>query len=340
MTDTERDPSSAGDSYLWDGTGDPDPLVADLERRLSPLRYRERRPSRPAPKRARSRYVLLAVAAALLLAVPFLYVGDPGSSQGYEVTLLGGSARVLRNGKFSEGSVAIAPGVPQRFPVGSTLECDGGARAMIRIVGTGEVRSVGEATVEGPGRIELTSSSKELEKLFLHRGTLSARISASVRPRLFQVGTPSGTAVDLGCVYKMSVLDEGITELSVSVGRVAFEIGGRSVFVWSGATCRAERDRGVSTPVDDHTSSEFKEALARYELQHGAGELRALLPLATARDSATLWHLLQSAPESQRGSIYDSLARLVPPPTTTTKDDALRLDERAIEEWRVEIMGY
>ena len=57
------------DDYLWDGSGPPDVEVVGLERRLAPLRYRQR----PLPRPSRTRWAmagaLLAAAASLLLMV-------------------------------------------------------------------------------------------------------------------------------------------------------------------------------------------------------------------------------------------------------------------------------
>lgn len=322
--------------YLWSGEGTPDPLVASLERRLAPLRYQP-----PRPRRAFDRRILLLAAAAILLAIPFFFIHNENPAapaQSYEVTLLDGAARVRPSADSAD--VHLTKNATLQFPVGAKLLCDKGARASIRIVGSGDITEVGDATIEGPGDVDLVRSSPHLEKLYMHRGILSARIAANVKPRLFQVGTPSGTAVDLGCIYSMHVQENGSTELRVSVGRVAFELFNKNIVVWSGARCVADKKGNVTTPVDESSGQNFKNAVERFDATRDEEALRDLLANARLRDAASLWHLLQSTSGAPREQIYTKLAELSPPPANIQKPEIFELNKTALEAWRVDIMGW
>ncbi|MFN0207897.1 MAG: FecR domain-containing protein [Planctomycetota bacterium] len=344
------DHNNLNDDYLWTGSGEPDPLIANLEKRLRPLRHDASLVNPPAqkPRITSVQFILVNVflaAAAVLVAIPFLFIdnnSNPNAAgKAYEVTLDEGAARVIQ---YQNGvpnlEVKLLTKVPHQFPVGSRLVCEDGGRARVRIVGSGDITEVGEATIQGPGRLDLTHSTKELEKLYLHQGSMRAVISASAKARLFQVETPAGTAVDLGCVYTMNVKDDGRTELSVDVGRVAFEIGGKNVYVWSGASCYADKTRGVTTPVDKGTTLAFKSAVESYELKKDGATVEELLNSANLRDAASLWHLLIHAPAGHSEKIYNRLAELSAPPAGVSKETIVKKEPAALEAWRADIMCW
>ena len=57
------------------------------------------------------------------------------------------------------------------------------------------------------------------------------------------------------------------------------------------------------------------------------------LASARARDALTLWHLLARADAAERGELYDSLARLAPPPRGVTREGILRGDREQLDDW-------
>ncbi|HKE00658.1 MAG TPA: hypothetical protein VKE69_06590 [Planctomycetota bacterium] len=322
------------DDFLWDRSGEPDPLVEELERKLRPLRYASPPAgvARPRPRRAAFVWIAAAAAGIAIAFTLFPKSGEraPERAPGYEVALLEGEATV--------GSLALRREEPQRLGEGSVLRCGAGSRARIAIAG------LGDADLEGPAEIALERSSAELHRLFLRHGGLRASISPSARPRLFQVGTPAGTAVDLGCIYTMAVRPDGRTELRVQLGRVAFEIGKRSVFVWSGASCVADPARGAGTPVDDAAGESLRSALRAYDGEDDAAarrrHLETALAAARSSDARTLWHLLGATERELREPVYERLAALSPPPARATREACLRGDADALEAWRVDLMGW
>src|SRR2546428_472178 len=84
-----------------------------------------------------------------------------------------------------------------------------------------------DAEVErGPAsRLRVLDTRAPEHRMALDRGNLEARIVAP--PRQLFVETPSGTAVDLGCVYDLEVDGLGQATLTVVIGWVSFERDGR-----------------------------------------------------------------------------------------------------------------
>ncbi len=334
--------------YLWDGSGEPDPVVAALERRLEPLRHDAPEPQ--ARRRAgRRRFsgprlaAALAVAALLFVA---LWIGLPSPRRigrqpdEYRVLCLAGSIDAF-DGMMKSKIVRSTPleaGKTHRLVAGTALRLGDGARARI------QVADIGEAFVDGPGEIVLESTSAELHKLYLHRGTIAASISARARPRLFQVGTPAGIAVDLGCKYTMAVVADGTTELRVSLGRVGFEFGDRTVFVWTGSRCVVDPNRGPGTPVDDLADPALAAAAHDFDRATDSVERRRLLErilaAAAGQDVATVWHLVRFSEPGLRELAFERLAALSPPPPEAPADACRNGDPEALEAWRVDLMGW
>jgi hypothetical protein len=203
---------------------------------------------------------------------------------------------------------------------------------------------LGEVEVEGPSVVRLDESSAELKKLFLQRGTVRARISALAKQRLFQVGTPVGNAVDLGCVYTMNVKDDHTTLLRVQLGRVAFELDKQSLYVWAGARCSVDRARGAGLPVDEGAEVAFADAAERWSRAlDAAARQEALVAMrASARlsDAATLWHVVVRSPAAERPFAVEVLEAFSPAPPSVARDAAVKGDAAALEAWRTDVMGW
>ena len=64
---------------------------------------------------------------------------------------------------------------------------------------------------------------------------------------------------------------------------------------------------------------------------------RNVLTLARAQDAISLWHLVQRVDVSLRGTVYDRLAALVPPPAAVTRRAVIALESRALEGYWTKI---
>lgn len=290
--------------YLWDKSAPADPEVERLERLLGRFRYRG---SVPAP-RARIRHLRPWLAAAAGVAAALAAVLVPlGRGGGYRVAGVEGRTRVS---------------------AGEVLEVVGRS-ARLRIADLGEVELE-------PGSRLAVESVERGHAFYLERGRLTARIDAA--PRLFQVGTPAGVSIDLGCVYTLAVAEDGETLLEVSTGQVAFAFEDREVYVPAGASCRSVPGRGPSPPVFDDAQPTRKLALDRC----AAGlpkedDLAHLLDLSDRDDALPLFALLfdPAQPIDVREKIYDRFRHHfhLPPESEIPRAAVLGCDGRAREAW-------
>jgi len=346
------------DRYLWDKTGEPDEETLALERALARHRWRGDAPPpawvegmrgedfdgrrRPARRPARA-FALLAVAALLLVAAALgirqavreapradAPNGGAAGAAPYRVVALAGRPTV-------EGGSVGADGATFGLSPGQRLACDADARAELEVGDIGRV-SLGPSSslrVEAAGAAERAAGAEHV--LFLERGTMTASIFAA--PRVFQVGTPSGIAVDLGCVYTAVVADDGATWLCVDSGLVSFEAAARRVTVPAGASTRAWPVRGPGTPVWDAKPDAWREAVERLDERERYDESDLALVLATddAQDSLTLWHLFAHPSRELRARVYDRLAALAPPPAGVTREACVARDADVLERWKDEL---
>jgi FecR protein len=334
------------DDFLWDGRGEPDRDVAALQSELARHRWTGQLPAGPLPARAPHRRWPLALAAGLLgvaalggaawwlartatppaAARPTLYV-----------------AQALQGELSSSGAAGVQHGARLDLALGDRLQTDATSRARLAIgdIGSVEIEPDSVLRVEQPGPA-LAADAEHL--LWLERGELTASIFAA--PRLFQVGTPSGLAVDLGCIYSARVQDDGTTRLSVRLGQVSFETPQRRVTVPHGASTRAVPGRGPDTPVWDDAPEAWRAAVARLDDAVAAGApldapLREVLAGGRAEDSLTLWHLLcwPAVPRSAREQVADRLEALVPAPDAAPREACLHFDAAALQAWR-DVQGW
>ncbi|MCA1643260.1 MAG: FecR domain-containing protein [Acidobacteria bacterium] len=247
--------------------------------------------------------------------VVWVYRGSTRAS--WEVASLAGSPQV--------GSARV--GKTGRLGVGEWLVTDADSRAQL------SVANIGQVEIDPGTRLRLVSTKLTEHRIELAHGRMHARIWAP--PRLFFVETPSAVAADLGCAYTLEVDDKGRSLLHVTSGWVAFETKDRESMVPAGASCVTQPGTGPGTPFFEDAGETFVESLARFDFARGGREaLASVLREARARDTLTLWHLLARTSGEDRVSVYERLARLSPPPSTVTREGALALDRRMLDEWK------
>lgn len=285
--------------YIWDKTGPPDPEVTALEEQLRQYRFDPERARPSAPRvgplglrPAGAPWWAAAAAAALVTVGLGLALHAPSTdATPYRVEVLEGHAPA-----------------PAALCVGDAVTCDEGARTRIHVgdIGSVELEPKSRVRVE-PGRHDEDAGYR----LFLERGTLRASIFSA--PRVFQLGTPSGIAVDLGCVYTTTVDDDGRTTLRVVSGAVSFEAEGRRVHVPSGAECLATPTRGPGTPVWSDQSATMKGAVERLDGPPPIDETDLAFVLAAddPRDTLTWFHLLDHSQPEVRARALDRLLTVV-----------------------------
>jgi hypothetical protein len=306
------------DEYLWDKTGPEDAEVARLERALGTERWSGRIPERaPAIRRASWGWVLGAAALTLFVLGFALLQRDNASSYRFDV---------LAGAPVLEGDGASA----SRMRSGDVLSTDAQSRAKLSVADLGNI-------VLEPGtrvRIERPESgaSGAEHVLALERGTIVASIFAA--PRAFQVGTPAGIAVDLGCVYRTTVEQDGSTRLAVVSGQVSFEASERRAIVPSGAWCRARPGSGPGPAFREDAPAALVEAVERLELEIERASVEAVLAAARPEDELTLWHLLEHPSAEVREGVYTALAALAPPPDGLGREALIGRDRASLDQWR------
>ena len=190
------------------------------------------------------------------------------------------------------------------------------------------IGDIGSVDVRPGTRLRVIADRADQHRLQLVRGSIHAKISAP--PRLFQVETRSGTAVDLGCEYSMTMDEDGSGILHVSAGWVDFERDGLESLVPAGAMCRIRPGKGADIPYFEDASLEFGHAVER-------GDIEFLIRNARVRDTLTLWHLLSRVPANGRARVYDRITALAPIPPAISRDRVLSLDSEALQRLREEL---
>lgn len=222
-------------------------------------------------------------------------------------------------------------------PVGADQWIQTGSQARASLSG----KSIGRVTLEPNSRLRLIASQGAEHRLELASGSLHAFIAAP--PRLFVVDTPAATAIDMGCVYNLSVQDDGSTLLEVSSGWVELAGPAMTSRVPAGYRCLAPRGHDPSVPVRADASPEFVEAVSTLAAAVGQATrpsqdiLQVVIDHAATADAATLWNLLQRLDGVARGELARKLARLVPPPETVSLEGVADGDSTMLDAWWTQV---
>lgn len=261
-----------------------------------------------------------AAAFSLLIAAGMFWYSTRRQAPGWEVVRLDGSPSV--------GSKRVAD--TGRIAVGEWLQTDASSRARI---GIGEIGSV---EVEPNSRVRLIAATPNEHRIALIRGEISAVVSAP--PRLFFVDTPSSTAVDLGCAYRMNTDESGSGLLHVSLGWVSLEWKGRESLVPAGASCRTRPGKGPGTPYFDDASTALQQALSNFDFSNGgSAALTIVRSESRMRDTLTLLHLLSRTGTEERLVVFNRMVALAPLPDSISRDKVLQLDKDTLSRWKQEL---
>lgn len=290
---------------LWDPRAGRDGEVERLERLLG--RYRWRPEPLAVPRRSRPVWIAALAAAAVVVAL--LAVRSLAGGASYRVEGLAGVERVRPGERIATGA---------------------GERARV------EIGELGEVVVGAASELVVVDCGERAHRLHLERGRMSARIDAV--PRLFQVGTPAGSAIDLGCRYELEVDGEGRARLAVEVGEVAFEHGAREVLVPAGASVVSEVVGGPGVPVFGDAEARFVELVREVEraAEVSVEALGELVERARYEDTLTLWHLYDDprSAAALREACLGVLVRRFPLPQGVTVEEIEQGNRGARAAWR------
>jgi hypothetical protein len=317
-------------AYLWDKSGPPDPLVANLESVLSSQRHDGRREPElvigPNPElRVREAPVFrapaaapsspwLSLAAMVALAVIVGWIARPGLGPWMKV--------------HSQGALIGSREAGDRLHVGQWLQTDEASSAEIAVA------AIGTVTVQPNSKIRIRGTREDKHILDMRYGSIHAFITAP--PRVFIVETPAARAVDMGCEYTLDLDKNGSGILRVTLGHVLLEGPGgiTSDVPMLGGTCRIRRDFGPGTPYFDDASTLLIDALERFDFAgQGSADLNIVLEQARPRDALSLWHLLSRTHGVYRESVLARLAQLKPLPKSVSPAAILALDPDALKAW-------
>jgi hypothetical protein len=352
-------------AYLWDGTGEPEQDIAELELRLGSLRHRGeldwRRVEASTPAKKRGMLlplfgVALAVAAGVCL---FVFTREPPPANVAEVPTITSGAPSAARAPTLAGVAPPTCSDPSRagfrfHSASGTLQCDGGVAAKSGVVPKGawletdastrvtlDVADIGHVDVAPESRLRVVETSEKEHRLELAKGRLYAKIDAP--PRLFFVDTKAATAIDLGCEYEMQVDETGAGLLKVTLGYVELEPP-QAVsdserrpprLVPRGAECTIDAAHGPGTPVWSRSPESLRRDLATFDKSGDAESLARVISELGAKDTLTLFYIVASrAPEAQRKAALDKLESVQKAPAGVTRAATLALQRRAIQGWR------
>lgn len=312
------------DDYLWDPRAEgvaPDAEVQRLEALLARYRHVDRAPPRWRSARTDARGVWIAAALAAAAALLLWFVLDAGQPPHWRVRGLAGR---------------------DTWRAGEELENRTGRLVHV------EIGELGELAVSDGARLVAEDCGERTHSLRLERGRVHARIRA--QPRVFQIDTPSGRTVDLGCEYELDVDETGAASVRVTEGQIEFLFDGREVYVPAGARCEARPGAGPGLPEFETATGALRDVLViatgvkGMNMKDPAGFFGTLLSDCSDEDTLTLWHLWDAPADAKssvaivepwmRERIFERLARQFAFPEGVTREGLERGDRDQRRRWR------
>lgn len=264
------------DDYLWDPQrGQADHETAELERLLGRFRHGGEPLRDLAPiGRGPSPIWWVAAAAAIAVAVTLIFTMGGDVKKNASLELVAGKTVLTADEWFTASTDANE----------------------LRL-GKHSLDDIGQFRLTPGSRLQIKRVDDQETRFYLERGTLHAFVASDVQPRFFQVETPSGICVDLGCEYDLTVDDSGEAHVTVTLGQIAFESEFGELYVPRGAECRTDRN-GNGLPHFSDSDPKIRDIAEKYLAASDPRDVRQIAEVLCdvvreKRDSLTLWHLLQ-----------------------------------------------
>jgi len=312
------------DLYLWDRSGPADSEIERLETLLSRYRYR---PAGRAPdfsavivNKPKSRVWIWAAAACLAVAATSI------GHRAYLRNLASTCDIASVSGTITVNGAAIQ--APARLKAGDRIEVARDSEARVR------VGSIGTIVVD-PESLLACVRFERTKRFSLHRGAVQADIVA--QPYVFVIDTPSATAYDLGCAYRLDVDQQGNGWLHVTSGLVMLENSTTESLVAAGTTAEIRHGGAPGIPVRTNASESLRWAIAAIGFAESSekrsAEVQDILSITGKEDVVTLVNLLWRVDPSDRGAVFDRLAAFFPPPPGVTREGIVTGNWSVIRQW-------
>jgi hypothetical protein len=319
--------------YLWDKTGSPDTDVQRLEGLLAA--YRQQRafvfPESFGDEQQTSAIMVeqsgwswpwrVAAFAAVILIIFAMTIALLKAGRGQvEWQARRSSGEPAVDAKTLSGEISL--------DVGTVITTDAKSEVELKAAGHGRIRVLPRSEVR------LVASGSQHQRLALDHGTIEASLYAP--PFMFSFATPSGTAYDIGCAFRLSVGEDKRGMLEVLSGWVQFEVGEAQELAPAGTEVAIEPGFAPGTAIYEDASPEFKAAVRKLDFGE-ANEREAALDEALAqarpKDVYTLLRLMRTATPEERGRIFDRASVLKPPPSWVTREGIMRREDAMMNAW-------
>lgn len=303
MTGTVQDPKC---DYLWDRSGPEDQAVVELERQLGLFALRS-----PSVRRS-----------------PFVGAfAGVGVAAGLIAAILAGWLWWRLEWPTNRAWPILADS-PRSLDVNIPLEVSESKGLTVHVARIGSLKAA-------PGtNLTLQETASSGHRLFMNSGSLDVRVWAP--PRQFQVHTPAGQVIDMGCVFRLEVRSSGATSVRVDAGWVLLENSIAESLVPAGASAHMAPGTRPSAPVFDDAPSIFKtsvDSLERSGQEEGNGALERLLDSARVQDTITLLVLASRRAGVTRKRLLEQAALLSPPPATVSMTAIEQGDNAGLWAW-------
>jgi hypothetical protein len=319
MRTDERDE----ETYLWDPAAPPSPDVQAVERRLAPARFDPAlRPlTLPDPARRHRTFArpLLAVAAMLATMV----AGSMAFWSWRSHWPAGAAWPITIEQRAAPNTIVTALQPDQR------LQLDSSATAQLTIARIGTMRL-------GPGSaLTVSETRSRRHRVLLDRGAVKVRLWAP--PGWFAFSTPAGNVIDLGCIFDLSVGEDGTSRVRVDTGWVQIQNGWGESLIPAGASSVMTASERPGVPVFDDASPAFAAAVRAIEHDAAAaardGAVDVAVATARKRDVLTLLMLSTASPVSVRRPLIERAAQLWPPPSSVTAGEVADGNREQLWRW-------
>ena len=197
-----------------------------------------------------------------------------------------------------------------------------------------QIPDIAKVELSGNGKIKAITGTKSLSSIILYSGNFT--FTPEFNNQLFELEFNSVIFKSRDAKFSINEINNN-RKVTVITNYISVILEGVEYKIPKNFEFKIFSKNEISIPINKNTSSQFKNLIESYSISSNEVILKKIIKRSTKLDGYTLLYMLSHVTPEYREQIIDKLKKLVPPPTTATKESILMLLQKPLNDWWDEI---
>ena len=192
------------------------------------------------------------------------------------------------------------------------------------------IENSGTINLNGKSKIEVLDGTKSLNSINYYFGNLN--FNPDLNNKLFEVNFNKVQIHSINSNFSISTNSEN-PRVNIFSNFITLKSKGIEFKIPSNHSFYFVTDNAISIPTNNNSSEEFIKLISSYSLTKNDFLLPKIIKSTTKKELFSLFFMLSQVAPEYRELIIEKLQKIVPLPSTITKENILFLDQSSLNTW-------